>query len=321
MASSARVSQDERSTSAAQLLLHRTWEALQSLDPARLDERELPQLRATLEAVRRDLRALAAEGVDGAEVLGELEQALAALPDDDDPRGWEQLRGRLARGYEDAAQELGVAVPRLRPTNYTRSLFHAGSALAVLTFLELADERLVRWTASCALAVAVFLETSRRWSRRWNDLLMKVLGPVAHPAERYRINSASNYILALFVLAWIGYVAVGAVAVVVLGFADPVASFVGRRWGRTPLMHGRTLEGSLAFVAAGFVAASATLTLLHPEIPRMEALAIAGVGALVGALAELASGRVDDNLTIPVLTAGAAWAAAAAMDVPLVGFR
>ncbi len=256
-------------------------------------------------------------------MLDALERTLQELPEEDELSAWDTLRTALEPRYECAAQhleQLDVAVPRLRPTNYTRSLVHAGSALAVLVFLELADARLVRWTASCALVFAVFLETTRRISGRWNDMLMKVLGPIAHPAERYRVNSASNYILALFVLAWLGYPAIGALAVVVLGFADPVASFVGRRWGRTPLMNGRTLQGSLAFAVTAFGTGALTLLLLHTEIPLATALVMAAAGAVAGALAELASGRIDDNLTIPVITAGVAWAAAAALHAPLVGF-
>ncbi len=307
----------------AEPLLRETWESLQALDPARFDPEKLPAVRASLGSVRVQLRAERDERGALPEPLEELEQALAELPGDGDPRAWGELRARLGQVYESAAQHLDahdVAVPRLRPTNYTRSLVHAGSALAVLGFLELADERLVRWTASSALAFAVFLETSRRLSGRWNDVLMKILGPIAHPAERYRVNSASNYILALFVLAWIGYPAVGAVAVIVLGFADPAASFVGRRWGKTPLCNGRTLQGTVAFVLTAFVVGSAVLRLLHREVPPLAAFSMAGVGALAGALAELASGRIDDNLTIPVITGGAVWAVATFLGVPLVGF-
>lgn len=304
-------------------LLHQTWEALQALDPARFDEEKVATVRQTLERVRAELQAQRDAPSPLSDALEELEHALEELPATEDPETWDTFRTTLEPRYERVAQhlaELDVPVPRLRPTNYTRSLVHAGSALAVLVFLELADTRLVRWTASCAFVFAIFLETTRRLSGRWNDVLMKVLGPIAHPAERYRINSASNYILALFVLAWLGYPAIGALAVVVLGFADPVASFVGRRWGRTPLMNGRTLQGSLAFAVTGFGVGALTLLSLHPEIPEASALVMAAVGAVAGALAELASGRIDDNLTIPVITAGAAWAAAAALQAPLVGF-
>ena len=86
----------------------------------------------------------------------------------------------------------------------------------------------------------------------------------------------------------------------VLGLGDPAAAIVGRRFGRTPVGDGRTLEGTLAFVAVGFVAAASTLLILgHPG--PIGVLAVAG--AVGGAVGEILSRRIDDNLMIPVLSA------------------
>ena len=87
-------------------------------------------------------------------------------------------------------------------------------------------------------------------------------------------------------------------AIWVLALADPVASCVGRRWGRRPLGAG-TLEGSAAFV----LVAGAILTVAVP-------LPAALLGAIVGGLVEIAPWRVDDNLTIPPAVAGVLWIAA-----------
>ena len=53
-------------------------------------------------------------------------------------------------------------------------------------------------------------------------------------------------------------------------------------------------------------AAWVALTLTHPEVPPGLALATALSAAVVGALAELFSHRLDDNLTIPLAAADGA---------------
>ncbi|MEM9073629.1 MAG: hypothetical protein AAGE52_34375 [Myxococcota bacterium] len=304
-------------------LLEETWKALYALDPARFDRSKTSALRDSLRNVHSRLDALPKAEGPLPDALATLRNTLSDVPESDEPESWMELRSSLEPCYEEVAEHLletGVKVPRLRPTNYTRSIVHALSGLAVVAFVELAPRQVILWTASCALVVAVFLESTRRFSPWWNDMLMKVLGPVAHPYERYRINSASNYIAALFILAWMGYPAVGAVGVIVLALADPAASFVGRRWGTTPLLNGRTLQGSLAFVVMGTAAALVVLTIFHGEISIGSAAIIAAVAAFAAAVAELASGRLDDNLTIPVIAGAAAWGVAVLLGAPLASF-
>jgi dolichol kinase len=94
--------------------------------------------------------------------------------------------------------------------------------------------------------------------------------------------------------------------VTVLGFADPAASLVGRRWGRVALLRGRTLEGALGFVVIGTVMTTLALLLVTPQPSLGFALLMAFAVSLTGAVAELCSGRLDDNLTIPLVSAATA---------------
>ena len=87
---------------------------------------------------------------------------------------------------------------------------------------------------------------------------------------------------------------VASVGIVVLGFGDPAAAIIGRRYGRVKLVNGRTLEGTATFVAVGTLVATSWLAVVWGMDP---ALALLGFfGALAGGIAELFSRRVDDNL-------------------------
>lgn len=90
-----------------------------------------------------------------------------------------------------------------------------------------------------------------------------------------------------------------------LAFADPAAALVGTRFGQRRFerwAHGRTLEGSLAFLAiAG--AASACVAAAIPGGPSPIRI---GVGCgLVGAVAEAVSPSGYDNVAVPILVAAA----------------
>ena len=85
------------------------------------------------------------------------------------------------------------------------------------------------------------------------------------------------------------------------------AAIIGRRYGRIKLVNGRTLEGTLTFVAVGTLVATPWLALVWGMDSGL-ALKLAFFGALAGGIAELFSRRVDDNLSIPVATAVAALA-------------
>jgi dolichol kinase len=93
--------------------------------------------------------------------------------------------------------------------------------------------------------------------------------------------------------------------VAVLGFADPTAAIVGRRFGRVKLVNGRTLEGTITFFVVGVAAALGVVAWLPAPPPVAVALALAAAAGVAGALAELFSRRIDDNFSIPIVSAAA----------------
>jgi dolichol kinase len=152
------------------------------------------------------------------------------------------------------------------------------------------------------------METARRVSPRANDRLMALFAPVAHAHERNHVNSSTWYATAVMILAVFAAPPVAAIAVGVLGIADPVAALWGRRFGRIRLRAGRSLEGSLGFVVSGSLTAFAVATALLPGTTLAHAI-VALVAGLVGALTEVFSTRLDDNLTIPLAVAASVTAA------------
>ena len=203
--------------------------------------------------------------------------------------------------------------PGTRPANHTRSIVHALSgvlALLVLQHMLTPATMIVAALICCVWAWG--MEIGRRRSPAFNTFLMKIFGPIAHAHETHRVNSATWYCTALLALSLTATPMACSLAVIVLGVGDPAAAFVGRRWGRTRLATGRSLEGALGFVGAAGLAAVATLAIYYPELGAAEMVALALAAAVAGAIAELLTATLDDNLVIPLAAAAGASLVAAA---------
>jgi len=197
--------------------------------------------------------------------------------------------------------------PGSRPANHMRSFVHALSGVGAMLFIQhvLTPVTMV-WVAAAFFVWAWSMEIGRRHLPAVNRVLMFVFGRIAHAHEAHRVNSATWYVTALLFLSVTASPMACSLAVIVLGVGDPAAAFVGRRWGRTRLASGRSLEGTLGFVAFAGLAALATLVVYYPYLGLAEIVALALVCAVAGALAELLTAGLDDNLVIPLAAAAGA---------------
>lgn len=188
-------------------------------------------------------------------------------------------------------------VARTRGLQPWRRVFHATFGLLFAGLLHfLAPERLLAAGVLGGLTAALLAADLVRL--RWpaaNRLFFLALRPFASPREATGIASSTWFVggcaatVALFPLD------VAVPAIVVLAVADPLASYLGWRWGRRRFGTG-TVEGAVVFLAAAF-------GVLVPFV----GVGAAGAAALAVTLAEAAPWPVDDNLTIPVVTGALLW--------------
>jgi dolichol kinase len=234
-----------------------------------------------------------------------------ALPEESTRARWSAFVGEVHPSYEALVAELptGTAVVAVRPTNYSRSVFHCGSAAVGLFSVAFIPSRAIILGIAVTFATYAWsMEIGRRFSPRMNAWLMRMYSRVSHPHERYKVNSATWFATALVLLALFSSRPATMAALAVLGVADPVAALVGRRWGKHLLRAGRSLEGTLGFIVSGSIVAALAL-LLAGGLAASQVIGLALLAGVTGALAELVATRVDDNLTIP-LAVGTALTAA-----------
>lgn len=180
-----------------------------------------------------------------------------------------------------------------------RRVFHAGNAL-VICFLPPALEltRGPTIVILCALLSGlVAFDLARLRIPRLNALFFTMFPSLASPRERVGIASSTWYLVGVIPVYALFTRAVAVPAILVLGLADPLASTLGRLWGRRRFGKG-TVLGSSVFLAASFVVLAA---FVGPVVAAPVALFVTCV--------EVLPWRLDDNLTVPPAAALGVWLA------------
>ncbi len=243
-----------------------------------------PRLRHALAELRSGLEGGAAR----AYLLARYEEAARAY------EHW--LASRRAQGRRAAGAD------SLKPLRGARTWFHIAMGLLATTLYQLVLTRAEAvGVLVTLLSIFAALEVLRRLSGRFNHLLVtNVFKLIVRPREYYEINSATWYLLALCLLTPVFSRPAVLTGILVLAFGDPAAAWIGKRFGKLKLHGKKSLLGSLAFLGAGAAVSLAFLLAFYPGLPLWKRLCAAGLASLTGAVAELFSERLDDNLTVPI---------------------
>ncbi|MEZ4315900.1 MAG: hypothetical protein R3F61_00275 [Myxococcota bacterium] len=297
---------------------HEVHAWLVMLDPVVFQEAQIPAAREALAVVEAKGRELALWFADHpAHKRGEIrlqhafEAVLAELPKPDDVgptrMDWLTLRENVSPMYEAFALSVkseGGRARHLHPTNYKRSAVHLASGLTVVAFFQFVfTPTTAFWSASAFVVWAWSLEAARRVSPTVNRMCMWFFGPIARDHERYRVNSATWYGTALWVLSFTAFGPAGVLGLLALAVGDPVAGLIGRTYGQIRIPGGKSLEGSVAFAFVSMIAGYAYLVAFQWTLAPLHILfLLAVIGGVAGSIVELLSTRLEDNFTIPVLT-------------------
>jgi acyl phosphate:glycerol-3-phosphate acyltransferase len=179
---------------------------------------------------------------------------------------------------------------RLPLREAARKVIHLAGALIPLLYFFLGLSKgqalLILGTLMLPFAVTEFLRLRQpainRWFLHWFRTAMR-------PEEEQRPTGALYYLLACWVTILVFDRTVAVAALLVLACGDTAASIVGQLLGGYRLGRGKTLSGTLAFVAAA-------LGVTLPFFPLPTALS----GAVVAAVTECIPLPLNDNITIPL---------------------
>lgn len=133
-----------------------------------------------------------------------------------------------------------------------------------------------------------------------NRQLLKVFRPIMRSTEVNRLAGTTYLLFGAFLISMVFNPGVVALSLLFLAFADPLASYIGIKYGKDKIFGHKSVQG---FVAAFVVCATLTALFLSYNHVAEHMWIVSLLGGLVGALAELipVSG-LDDNFTMPVFS-------------------
>jgi dolichol kinase len=175
---------------------------------------------------------------------------------------------------------------------FLRKLTHVG-AISIPIIYMLAGRGVILTLVSGAFLISLLVDLVRFFGREKNkEIIWRLFGIIIRPHEKDNFTGAT-YILLSSILAILIFdkpVAVLAIAFIVIG--DTAGAIVGRMWGKV-WFRNKTIEGSISFFAACCI-----IALPVTGIP----LWVRFTGAFAAAIVEALTVRIDDNLTVPLIS-------------------
>lgn len=142
------------------------------------------------------------------------------------------------------------------------------------------------------LMVLIDISRLRNWTI-YRSTVSRLMAPMIRNHEHAGDFSGATYILlsvCLTVALYSKPIAIAALAFIIVG--DVLAALIGRKFGRHRFGR-KSVEGSLACLLGTIVVA-----LIAPEI----AVPVGVFGAVVATVTEAASSRIDDNISVPIIS-------------------
>lgn len=127
------------------------------------------------------------------------------------------------------------------------------------------------------------------------NLYNRYFGDITRPYEHANhLTGATYLLLGMLLVVYLFPKVIAVIAMLFILVGDPTACLIGMAFGKIRLSRSKTLEGTLAFIAASLL-----VTWWIPGV----ALPIKLIGAVLAGGLELVTGRLDDNLVIPTISA------------------
>lgn len=165
------------------------------------------------------------------------------------------------------------------------------------------------WSASLLLAawlIFVPLDFIRKKLPQLNELSLQIFGPIVRENEVKGVAGTTYLLTGVLIVYFIFPRDIVLLTLLYLAFADPIASYVGIKYGKDKLFKNKSLQGS---AAAFFVCIILTYLFLQSKAIAMDRLIVMSIlGGLIGSAAEaIPIGNLDDNFSIPVFSAIGLW--------------
>ncbi|MEC7276830.1 MAG: hypothetical protein VXV96_10960 [Bdellovibrionota bacterium] len=201
-----------------------------------------------------------------------------------------------------------------------RRLFHCSMGLSVGLVYQflLTHSRAIYILGFCACIVYI-LEQVRVNYPELSSKIKLINKYIFRAEEQLKESAGVPYVMGLLLTLISFPKVIALVAIYTLAVADPLSAIIGIRFGKKKISENKSFEGSGAFFLSSFI-----ITFLvffwwssYLEIMLGPLLLLSFLVAICTTLFELIPLRIDDNLTIPLFTAGTTLLLCGLLGVPL----
>ena len=181
-----------------------------------------------------------------------------------------------------------------------RKLYHLIGGLGLLSLYYVLGRKNALLFYGITVVVVLAVDITRLRVPAFNQFIQTRFSSFIRKNEANKLTGTAPYVLGIGLTLLLYRTDIATAAICFLAFGDVSATAVGERYGRTKISGEKSLEGTLAFVAAAVLSG---VLLNFAGIHLMHGLIL--TGSIIAAGVELLPLPVNDNLAIPVVSGGA----------------
>jgi len=190
--------------------------------------------------------------------------------------------------------------------HWARKIWHMATVFAIFAVYQSVTPTTALVLLAIAYVVCIPFDFLRLRYPQLNQFALVIMGPLMRTHEARQTAGTTYLLTGVCVIAVLFPKPIVALSILFLAFADPLASYVGIRYGKDKIMGHKTIQGFLAAFAVCTILAF--VYLWSHEVGLSRRLVVSFIAGITGAVAELIPvGKLDDNLTMPILSATGLW--------------
>lgn len=187
-----------------------------------------------------------------------------------------------------------------------RKIWHISSVAVMALAYAYIPQRISLTILVLAWSLFVPLDFLRQRYPAINEVMIHLFRPIMRQTELHRLAGTSYLLTGVALIAFVFPRDVVLLTLLFLAFADPIASYFGIKYGKDKIFGHKSLQGTVAAFVACAVLCATFLYWHGLLLDRWFVVSL--LAGLIGALAELIPiGKLDDNLTLPVLSSIFLW--------------
>lgn len=201
-----------------------------------------------------------------------------------------------------AAKRTVLKQERSLPHALRRAYHLAMGLVCFALYAWVVDRRQACWLVAGIGGPFLLFDILRLQSSRLKKFALQHFSQLMRRNELLGLSGNSFFIVGIFTVTLLFSKPIALLSILFLAVGDPVAAFVGTRYGRRKIWGRKTLEGAIAnfcvsFLVSGWFAAG------YLALSWERSLLLAMIGGVISTVSELVPAPVDDNLSVPVLAA------------------